>query len=145
MTVSPPGRVPGTVPESASWVRRALALCVDWAASTFVVVAVAGLDFYTQEPMSGFWVLGVYVVENTVLTALARGSFGKLLTRLRVVRVSGDPRPVTLLGALLRSILIALVIPPLIFRPDGRGLHDIAAGTVTIPFPRSREALTGPE
>jgi hypothetical protein len=28
--------------------------------------------------------------------------------------------------ALLRSVLICLVIPPLIFKPDGRGLHDMA-------------------
>lgn len=122
--------------ESASWLRRVLALCVDWAASTFVVIAVGGLSTYTDDRLSGFYVLAVYVVENTLLTALARGSFGQLVTRLRVIRVNGDPRPVTLLEALVRSVLIALVIPPLIFRPDGRGLHDMLVGTVTIPLPK---------
>jgi hypothetical protein len=25
-----------------------------------------------------------------------------------------------------------LVIPPLVFRPDGRGLHDVLVGTATV-------------
>ena len=123
-------------PETASWVRRMVALALDWAASTFVVVAIAGLDRYADNPLAGFWVLGVYVLENTLFTALAGGSFGQLVTRLRVVRVSGEPRPLSLLAALARSVLIALVIPPLIFRPDGRGLHDMAVGSMTVPVRR---------
>ncbi len=118
--------------ETASWVRRILALSVDWAASTFVVIAVGGLDYYSTNQFAGFWVLLVYVAENSVFTALARGSFGQLVTRLRVVRVSGDPRPITPLAALARSVLIALVVPPLVFRPDGRGLHDMAVGSATV-------------
>lgn len=123
-------------PETASWIRRMAALGVDWAASTFVVIAVAGLDQYSHSPFSGFWVLGAYVLENTLFTALAGGSFGQLVTRLRVVRVSGESRPLSLLAALARSVLIALVVPPLIFRPDGRGLHDLAVGSMTVPLRR---------
>lgn len=125
-----------TVAETASWPRRVLALVVDWAASTLVVVAVAGLDWYATDRAAGFTVLGVYVVESALLTALAKGSFGQLATGLRVVRMSGDPRPLNLLAALGRSVLIALVIPPLVFRPDGRGLHDLAVGSVTVPVHR---------
>ena len=57
--------------------------------------------------------------------ALSGGSFGQLATRLRVVRIDGSGRPLSLLTALLRQVLICLVIPPLVFRPDGRGLHDL--------------------
>lgn len=120
--------------ETASWARRALALLVDWVASTLVVVAFGGVQFYLGNPSSGFAVLGVYVAENTLLTALAGGSFGKLATRLRTVRADGSGRPIGLIPALARSILIAAVIPPLIFRPDGRGLHDMAVGSVTVPL-----------
>ena len=35
---------------------------------------------------------------------------------------------------MLRQILILLVSPPLVFRNDGRGLHDLAAGTSTVTF-----------
>ena len=41
--------------------------------------------------------MGVFILESTVLTALAGGSFGKLATRLRVVRLDGSGRPLDLL------------------------------------------------
>lgn len=117
---------------TASWARRGLALLIDWLASTLVVVTVGGLDFYLGDARSGFVVLAVYVVENAVFTALAGGSFGKLATRLRTVCVDGSGQAVGLIPALARSIMIAAVFPPLIFRPDGRGLHDMAVGTATV-------------
>ena len=40
-----------------------------------------------------------------------------------------------------RQVLIALVIPPLVFRPDGRGLHDIAAGSATVTLADAPAAL----
>ena len=70
------------------------------------------------------------LLELTVLTALRGGSFGQLVTGLRVVRV--DRTPLSLLPALLRSALICLVVPPLVFTADQRGLHDLAAGTVVV-------------
>ncbi|WP_121250846.1 RDD family protein [Nocardioides ferulae] len=117
---------------TASWARRLLALLVDWAASTFVVITLLGFDGWRDDSNAGFYVLAVYVVENTVLSSLAGGSFGKLATRLRLVRKNGDPRPIDPMRALLRSVLIAAVVPPLVFRPDGRGLHDLAAGSATV-------------
>ena len=37
----------------------------------------------------------------------------------------------SLLRCVLRQVLVAVVVPPLVFRPDGRGLHDMAAGSRT--------------
>jgi uncharacterized RDD family membrane protein YckC len=127
--------------ETASWGRRILALFVDWAASTLVVIAVMGLDGYSESAASGFYVLLVYVVESALFTWLVGGSFGKVATRLRVVPVDGRPRPLNPLRLLARQVLVALVIPPLVFRPDGRGLHDLFAGTATVDTYRS---LSGP-
>jgi uncharacterized RDD family membrane protein YckC len=122
--------------DTATWGRRILALVVDWFASTFVVILVlGGVDAWAGDQSSGFYVLGVFVLESAVFTALVGGSFGQLATRLRVVRVVGDrldPRPVPPHLALLRQVLIALVIPPLVYRPDGRGLHDLAAGSAVV-------------
>jgi uncharacterized RDD family membrane protein YckC len=118
---------------TASWTRRGIALLVDWVASTLVVVFLVGWDDYASPGgPEQFYVLVTYVVESAVLTALAGGSFGKLATRLRTVRADGDPRPLDLLRALARQIMVAVVVPPLIFRPDGRGLHDLAAGSATV-------------
>ena len=66
-----------------------------------------------------------------MLTATVGGSFGKMATRLRVVRVADGGR-IDLLRAFARAGAVALVIPPLVFRPDGRGLHDIVAGSATV-------------
>lgn len=118
--------------ETASWARRALALVVDWVAATLVVVFLLGPVGWLEDPASGFYVLTVFAVESALLTTVAGGSFGKLATRLRVVRTDGTPRPPDLLRSLARSLLVCLVIPPLVYRPDGRGLHDVVAGTATV-------------
>ncbi len=125
--------------ETASWLRRILALIVDWTVSTFVVIAIIGLDEYSEiGPVSTLYVNLAYVVEATVLTWFAGGSFGKLVTGLRVVPVDGRVRPLNPLKVLARQVLIVLVIPPLIFRADGRGLHDMVAGTATVTMPTFR-------
>ena len=78
-----------------------------------------------------------YAFESTLLTALVGGSFGQLVTRLRVVRTDGSGLPLSVLQALVRQVLVALVLPPLVFRPDGRGLHDIAVGSATVALANS--------
>lgn len=118
--------------ETASWARRFGALVVDWAACTLVVVFVLGPARWLDDPAAGFYVTGIFVLESAVFTALLGGSFGKIATRLRVIRDDSLGRPVELIPALVRSILIVLVIPPLVFRPDGRGLHDMAVKTRTV-------------
>jgi uncharacterized RDD family membrane protein YckC len=127
-----PAASPGLA--TASWSRRILALFVDWTACTLVVVAVMGPAGWSESRSSGFFTMGVFILESAVLTALVGGSFGKLATRLRVVRFDGTGRPPDLLRSLLRVVLVCLVIPPLIYKPDGRGLHDLAAGTATVPL-----------
>jgi uncharacterized RDD family membrane protein YckC len=124
--------------ETASWGRRILALFVDWVASTLAVIAVIGLEDYTDTGnTSGFIVLGVFVLESALGTALVGGSFGQVATRLRVVPADGSPGNVDPVRALARQVLIALV-----YRSDGRGLHDIAAGSATVTIQTWR-ALAG--
>ena len=116
--------------ESATWGRRILALFVDWVTCLAVVEGLVAVDVLDGNP-NGLGTLALFVVESALFTALAGGSFGKLATRLRVVRNDGSGRPVSLLRALGRSVLIALLVPPLLTF-DGRGLHDVAAGTRTV-------------
>jgi uncharacterized RDD family membrane protein YckC len=129
--------------ETATWGHRIGALVVDWIASTLVVVAVLGPHGWSSSRSSGFLTMGVFVVESSFLMALLGGSFGQLATRLRVVRVDRPGRPLSLLLALVRQVLVCLVIPPMVFRPDGRGLHDLACGSATVPL--SVLHLPGPE
>ena len=116
--------------ETASWGRRVLALIVDWFACVAVVSLFTPVFGTTGGPGSTY-TLVLFVLESAVLTCTVGGSFGKMATRLRVVRVDNGGR-LDPLRSLARAILVALVIPPLVFRPDRRGLHDIAAGTATV-------------
>ena len=115
---------------SATWGRRILALFVDWLTCLAVVEGLVAVDVLDGNP-NGLGTLALFVVESALFTALAGGSFGKLATRLRVVRNDGSGRPVSLLRALGRSVLVALLVPPLLTF-DGRGLHDVGAGTRTV-------------
>ncbi|GAB4005026.1 RDD family protein [Nocardioides ultimimeridianus] len=147
----PTTTAPTTIPD-ASWLRRMLALAVDWALCILVVTAFVGptaIPFYsafhheTPDPSSSGWVTTVFVIESTVMTWLGGGSIGKLLTGLCVIPADGRLRRLHPAKIMLRQILILLVIPPLVFRNDGRGLHDLAAGTSTVTFATMR-GLMGP-
>lgn len=125
-----------TLPQQASWIRRFGALLVDWFASMLVVILFIGPnDYFSPGGSASLLTLAVFFVETTVLTTLVGGSFGKLATRLRVVRTDGSPG-VDPVRAFVRTLLVALVIPPLVYRPDGRGLHDMAVGTATVALGR---------
>jgi len=121
---------PTGAPTTASWGRRILALLVDWVTCLAVVEGLVAVGVLAGNP-NGLGTLGLFVVESALFTAIAGGSFGKLATRLRVVRQDGSGQPPSLLRALLRSALVGLLVPPLLTM-GGRGLHDVAAGTRTV-------------
>jgi uncharacterized RDD family membrane protein YckC len=122
-----PEHGPGSV---VGWGRRVVALFVDWFASMLVSAVVVGPAVMTSRGWEAWLPMLVFLVECTLLVTLAGGSFGQVLLRIAVVRL--DRRPVTLLPALLRTLMICLVVPPVIYNRDRRGLHDLAAGTVTV-------------
>jgi uncharacterized RDD family membrane protein YckC len=114
----------------AGWPRRIIALFVDWFASLLVAGFFVGSEVMTSSGPEAWLPLLVFWVEVSLFTALVGGSFGQLVMRVAVVRLDG--RPVNLLLAAVRSLLICVVVPPVIYNRDQRGLHDLVAGTVTI-------------
>jgi uncharacterized RDD family membrane protein YckC len=126
--------VPDLPFDTASWDRRILALLVDYAACWGVMLLIYGGDWFGNGSLPSLYLNLLFIGESAVFMALAGGSFGQLATRLRVVRADGSGRPLSLLAALLRQVLICLVIPPLVFRPDGRGLHDLASRSAVVPL-----------
>jgi uncharacterized RDD family membrane protein YckC len=118
----------------AGWSRRFAALVLDWVASTLVAAFAFGYGWFGATAGEQGWVSLtphlVFLLEATFLTALLGGSFGQLLLRVVVVRLDG--KPVNVLHAFVRTLLILLVIPPLVFNRDQRGLHDMAVNTVTL-------------
>jgi len=114
---------------AATWGRRILALVIDWLSSWAAAAALVASGAVGDD--TGTWGTIVLVAEMALFTATTGGSFGKLVTRVRVVRNDDPSRPVSLLRALVRTLLTVLIIPPLLTF-DGRGLHDLAAGTRTV-------------
>ena len=69
-------------------------------------------------------VSGVFIVEVGLLTGLLGFSIGKRFLGLRVE--GPDGRPIGVPRALLRTFLLALVIPALVMNDERRGLHEVA-------------------
>lgn len=117
----------------ATFLRRLVAIILDWFASILVSVLVGGwfvdgVRYGSTE--SALITLAVFFVEVTVLTALLGGSFGQVLLGVRVLRVDG-----VRLGpgrCAVRTLLLCLVIPAVVFDSDGRGLHDRAVGSQVV-------------
>jgi uncharacterized RDD family membrane protein YckC len=101
--------------------RRLLALLIDWLVCTPIALAAF---------RSGIWTLPVFAVETYLLTALTDMTIGKRLVGIRVASLSG--KPVGPWWALVRTLLLLAVVPPLITDRDLRGLHDRAANTIVI-------------
>lgn len=122
--------LPDSGPGSAGGIgRRIAALFIDWFACLAVALAVTGgLQSTAGDP--GVVALAVFFAEVTILTWLQGASFGQRLLGLVVAPV-GRPR-VTALASAVRTLLLCLVIPAVVMQPNGRGLHDLAAGTVVV-------------
>ncbi|WP_437020187.1 RDD family protein [Streptomyces sp. enrichment culture] len=107
--------------------RRIGALAVDW----FLCLLIAyGLitDGYGQETSN--WALLIFFVLSVLTVGTLGFTPGKRLLGLRVVELgTGRINP---LRALLRSVLLCLAVPALIWDRDGRGLHDRLARTVEV-------------
>lgn len=101
--------------------RRVAALFVDWLLC--MLIAVAALH-------SQYWTIAIFAAEIYLLTATTGLTIGKRLLGIRVVRLDG--KPVGLGWALVRTLLLLTVVPPLVTDGDLRGMHDRAANTVVI-------------
>lgn len=124
--------MPAAPVQTASWAQRFPALFVDWFVCSLVaLIFVPDLFNSDGDPAKGLVVHALFLVQSVLLMSTMGGSFGQLLFGIRVTRMDGTNRPPDLLRSTLRQVLVLLVIPPLVFRPDGRGLHDMAANTST--------------
>ena len=106
--------------------RRVGALFIDWLLCWLIVVA--AIRPYQADV--GYWTLLLFAAQDFVFTALTGFTVGKLLLRMRVVRLDGHP--IGLVWGLVRTVLLLTVIPPLLTDKDLRGLHDRAANCVVV-------------
>nr|WP_253272592.1 RDD family protein [Arsenicicoccus sp. oral taxon 190] len=109
--------------------RRVLALLVDWLLCLTIAIGLFRMPIGATGGQS-FIPLAVLYVEYVLLVGTLGATIGHRLLGLHVRRVDGGP--VGLVGAALRTFLMVLVIPAVVWDGDGRGLHDKAVGTVIV-------------
>ncbi|MFF7310950.1 RDD family protein [Streptomyces sp. NPDC008137] len=107
--------------------RRLGALAVDWGLSLLIAY---GLITQSYNEAAQIWA-PLILFALMVLTVGTVGSTpGKRLLGLRVLAL--DTGRVSPWRTLLRTVLLFLAIPALVWDRDGRGLHDRMAGTVEV-------------
>ncbi|MFJ4618412.1 RDD family protein [Streptomyces sp. NPDC088812] len=107
--------------------RRIGALAVDWGLCLLIAY---GLITDGYGPATGNWALLVFLVISVLTVGTLGFTPGKRLFRLRVVALdTGTVHPVR---SAVRTVLLCLAVPALIWDRDGRGLHDRLARTVEV-------------
>jgi Predicted membrane protein/domain len=107
--------------------RRLGALAVDWGLCLLIAYGLL-TDGYDQA--TGNWALLVFFVLGLLTVGTVGFTPGKRLFGLRVVPEGGGR--LNPLRALLRTALLCVAVPALIWDRDGRGLHDRLARTIEV-------------
>jgi uncharacterized RDD family membrane protein YckC len=113
-------------PQSPTFLRRFGALLVDWVVAQLIVVLVLRIDT-TGGGTASLAPVGVFAVYTVLLLALTGGAtLGHRLFKLQVWKVRSGSFA---LQVVIRTLLLCLVIPAVLTSRDGRGFHDVWAGT----------------
>lgn len=108
---------PGSV---AGFGRRLLAFALDVLLCDGVALLLGNLR----------WNIVVFFAEVFLFTALTGHSAGQRVCGVRILRLDG--KPVGFGWSFVRTVLLCLLVPALIWDRDWRGLHDRAANTVAV-------------
>ncbi|WP_327413594.1 RDD family protein [Streptomyces sp. NBC_01233] len=119
-----PQQGPGSV---ARFGRRLGAVAIDWIGCQLIAY---GLITGGNLTAAGNWTLWLFLALSVLTIGTVGFTPGKRILGLRVISENGGRLGV--FRVLLRTLLLALVIPALIWDRDGRGLHDRLARAVQV-------------
>ncbi|MEU6863663.1 RDD family protein [Streptomyces sp. NPDC046876] len=119
-----PQQGPGS---AARFGRRLGGVAIDWIACQVIAY---GLITGGNAAATGNWTLALFVALSILTLGTVGFTPGKRIVGLRVVSENGGR--LGLGRVVLRTLLLALVIPALVWDRDGRGLHDRAARAVQV-------------
>jgi uncharacterized RDD family membrane protein YckC len=99
-----------------------LGFAIDWA----IAIAVSVM-FFNYDPAAN---LIIFVILQIVFIPTIGGSIGHRLVGLRLISIHGGW--VGLWRPVVRSVLLGIALPALVWDSDQRGFHDKIAGTALI-------------
>ncbi|MGK2854836.1 MAG: RDD family protein [Microbacteriaceae bacterium] len=102
--------------------RRIAGLAIDW-----MIAAVIAYALFDYDALA---LMLIWMGAQIVFSATIASSVGQRIVGLRLERVTGGYAG--LVRPIIRTLLLALIIPALIWDADQRGLHDKAAGTILV-------------
>lgn len=115
--------LPESGPRSvARFGRRLAAFAIDIAIGALISAAFFGYDRWAS--------LAIFAVLQVLFLALLSGGIGHLLLGMRVVPLAGGW--IGMWRPFVRTILLSLLVPALLWDRDKRGIHDRLAGTVLV-------------
>ncbi len=101
---------------------RIMAIMIDW-----LPCAIAA-QILTNNP--AFSALALFSAMTALSIGIAGRTPGHAVAGLRVALLDG--RQAGFGAGVIRTVLLCLVIPPVVYDADGRGLHDRAVGTIVL-------------
>lgn len=99
-----------------------MALLIDWLLCYLIASALFDSNQWA--------ILGTFAIEQMVLVATLGYSIGHRILGIQVQKLDGGPAGP--LAAVVRTLLLCLLIPAVVFDADQRGLHDRAMGTILV-------------
>ncbi|SFR78092.1 RDD family protein [Agromyces sp. CF514] len=119
--------LPDEGPNSVARVgRRIAAIVIDWG----VAILIALLFAPYSSLLHSWLTLGIFVIMQVLFIPTIGGSVGHRLMGLRIIPIAGGW--VGLWRPVVRTLLLAIVVPALVWDSDQRGFHDKVAGTVLV-------------
>jgi uncharacterized RDD family membrane protein YckC len=107
--------------------RRFGALFIDWAVCMLIAY---GLLARGDQQAAGNWALVVFLVMSLLTVGTVGSTPGKRILGLRVI--AEDGKRLGVVRVVVRSVLLVLVIPAIVWDRDSRGLHDRLARAVQV-------------
>lgn len=126
-----PEQGPGSIARPG---RRIGALLIDYAAASIIATAFLGFNQFalpSEAGLSQFAPMAVFAVMQILFIPTAGGSPGHRILGMRVVPFAG-PGWVGLWRPVVRTLLLVIIIPAVVWDADQRGLHDKASGLMLI-------------
>ncbi|WP_028649688.1 RDD family protein [Nocardiopsis sp. CNT312] len=125
----------------ASVPRRLTGLVLDWVLSVLIAGAAVGAGLAGPVPAASeeaapvvqTGALAVFAVMNLVLLTLLGTTIGRRMAGVGIT-ATGERRWPWPVSMAVRTLLLCLVIPAVVYDRDTRGLHDRAAGTVATRY-----------